>query len=252
MELLTDSFKIDQNLIYYLPFLIDDLHDAEIDKHKPFNERHHFMTIGNFIHEPNYDALKYLKDILWKPIKKALPNAKLHNYGAYASQKVNQLHNEREGFHIKGFTDDVDESMQSYKVLLAPLRFGAGLKGKMFDAMRNGLPFVTTSIGIEGLMDKTTLVNACDDPQDFIQEAIKLYSDVITWESQKSSGYELLRTKFSKYHFEQGFEERLNQLKITYKTERQQNFIGQMLQYHNLQSTKYMSKWIELKNKNRS
>ncbi|WP_321253391.1 glycosyltransferase [Psychroserpens sp.] len=249
MQLLTETFHLVQNLLCYLPFLVDDLSTSDIEKHQPFENRQHFMTIGNFLHEPNYDALMYLKKTLWEPIKKALPHAELHNYGAYASEKVSQLHNEREGFYIKGFTEDVNSVMQTSKVLLAPLRFGAGLKGKLFDAMRNGLPFVSSSIGAEGIFDTSQTGCICDDSQAFIDRAIKLYLDQSVWASQQVMGYEVLASKFSKLEFEHVFEERLSVLKANYLSGRQQNFIGQLLQFHNLQSTKYMSKWIELKNR---
>uniref|UniRef100_UPI0040476372 hypothetical protein n=1 Tax=Mariniflexile sp. TaxID=1979402 RepID=UPI0040476372 len=62
----------------------------------------------------------------------------MHVYGAYANQKVNQLHNQKEGFLIKGFAEDVNEVMQKAKICLATVRFGAGLKGKLADAMQNG------------------------------------------------------------------------------------------------------------------
>lgn len=246
MKLLCDSFKINSDLLFYLPFLYEDVRN--VNDHLQYDDRQHFMTIGNFLHEPNYDALLYLKETLWNPIKKALPNAQLHNYGAYTSDKVKQLHNEDQGFYIKGFAKDVDEVMQASKVLLAPLRFGAGLKGKLFDAMRNGLPFVTTSIGAEGITDHQTMIDVNDEAQCFIQQAIDLYSNQSSWTSQQKLGYQILDNRFSKMKFESLFENRLNKLNIDYKNDRKQNYIGQMLQYHTLRSTKYMSKWIELKN----
>lgn len=248
MHLLTEMFHINPDLLFYLPFLIEDLDENHIEAQLEFEQRSHFMTIGNFLHAPNFDALTYLKESLWEPIKKALPEAQLHNYGAYASEKVNQLHNEAEGFYIKGFANEVKDVMQSSKVLLAPVRFGAGLKGKLFDAMVNGLPFVSTSIGVEGIIDDHGSSFVCDYPKTFIDEAIALYSDKARWKSQQSYGYDILQTKFSKRKFEQLFEERLEELTTNYSIERQQNFIGQIFQYHSLQSTKYMSKWIELKN----
>ena len=252
MRLLTDTFGVNASLLFYLPFLFDDLNDSIISKHQHFDERFHFMTIGNFLHEPNYDALKYLKTSLWPQIKKKLPNAELHNYGAYPSQKVQQLHNENEGFFIKGFVHNVDEVMQSSKVLLAPLRFGAGLKGKLFDAMRNGLPFVSTTVGIEGIIDDSQQNCGCDDPNDFIDEAVTLYTNRSHWQSRQKLGYNILRTKFPKDRYELSFSERLKKLKKDYKAERQQNYIGQLLQFHSFQSTKYMSKWIALKNQQSS
>lgn len=248
MELLTGTFKIDGDLLFYLPFLMDTISEAQKSTLPRFGERRHFMTIGNFLHEPNYDALLYLKETLWKPIKKQLPDVQLHNYGAYASQKVNQLHNENDGFHIKGFAEDVGEVMMQSRVLLAPIRFGAGLKGKLFDAMQHGTPFVSTSIGLEGVFDKSDAIDECDTSEAFIKNAIRLYSDEMLWKTHQSHGFKVLATHFEKHKFQTAFLRRLDEVSTSLKRHRQQNFIGQVFQYHSMQSTKYMSKWIEAKN----
>ncbi|HEX9600102.1 MAG TPA: glycosyltransferase family 4 protein, partial [Mariniflexile sp.] len=151
MDILKKQFKVADDLLMYLPFIQETILEETILKLPQFEERHHFISIGNFLHEPNYNAVLYLKETLWKLIKKQLPNAELHIYGAYASQKVNQLHNEKDHFLIKGFADDVNKMMQNVKVCLAPIRFGAGLKGKLMDAMQNGTPCVTTTVGAEGM-----------------------------------------------------------------------------------------------------
>jgi hypothetical protein len=247
MSLLQDTFKIDSSLLCYLPFLIDSISEAQKKELPEFEDRQHFISIGNFRHEPNYNALLYLKDTIWKGIRAKLPHAQLHNYGSYASQKVNQLHNEKEGFLVKGFAEDVNEVMQQSNVLLAPIRFGAGLKGKLFDAMQNGTPFVSTSIGVEGVV-ANDLDFVCDTPEAFIERSVKLYTDASIWNIQQLHGFQILKNNFSKLEFEATFSDRISQLLEHGKSHREQNFIGQLLQHHTLQSTKYMSKWIEAKN----
>ncbi len=248
MSLLQDTFDIERSLLLYLPFLLEPISEEKKEGFPNFEERAHFISIGNFLHEPNYNALLYLKETIWKGIRTKLPHAELHNYGSYASQKVTQLHNEKDGFLIKGFAEDVNEVMKSAKVLLAPIRFGAGLKGKLFDAMQNGTPYVSTSIGVEGIVDDVNKDFVCDTAQEFINHSIKLYTDVSTWRQQQAYGFEILDQQFSKSHFEDEFSLRLAQLSKTLTEHRQQNFIGQLLQHHTMQSTKYMSKWIEAKN----
>ncbi|MEH6535667.1 MAG: glycosyltransferase family 4 protein [Psychroserpens sp.] len=248
MSLLKNTFQIEDSLLHYLPFLVENISERHIEQFPEFEDRQHFLTIGNFLHEPNYNALLYLKETIWKGIKQQLPEAELHNYGAYASQKVNQLHNAKDGFLIKGFAEDVNDVMQQSKVLLAPIRFGAGLKGKLFDAMQNGTPFVSTSHGVEGIVDKTNQDFICDNADDFINYAVNLYQDESVWNAQKSLGFDILKNQFSKSEFESGFRMRLFALSEDLETHRQQNFIGQLLQHHTMQSTKFMSKWIEAKN----
>ena len=248
MTLLDQTFKIDSSLLLYVPFLLEDISEAQKEAQLVFKDRQHFVSIGNFLHEPNYNALLYLKESLWKGIKRQLPKAELHNYGAYASEKVNQLHNEKDGFLIKGFAQDVNEVMQCARVLLAPVRFGAGLKGKLFDAMQNGTPFITTSIGAEGVVENRNSDFICDSPETFISQAVALYTKQSKWEAQHVLGFDILASQFSKSVFETDFLKRLNDITKDLKRHRQQNFIGGVLQHHTLQSTKFMSKWIEAKN----
>lgn len=248
MSLLQNTFKIDRSLLLYVPFLVEPISEVQKEELPSFKKRQHFISIGNFLHEPNYNALLYLKETIWKGIRAKLPNAELHNYGSYASQKVNQLHNEKEGFLIKGFAEDVNAVMQHSRVLLAPIRFGAGLKGKLFDAMQNGTPFVSTTVGVEGIVDDNSEDFVYDASEEFINHSIKLYTDVSIWKTQHGLGFEILEQQFSKGHFTSVFKMRLSQLSEGIEKHRQQNFIGQLLQHHTLQSTKYMSKWIEAKN----
>ena len=246
MHLLQNRYKIDSSLLCYLPFLINPISEQQKSKLPKFEMRTHFISIGNFRHEPNYNALLYLKETIWKGIRAQLPNAQLHNYGAYASQKINQLHNEKEGFLIPGFAQDVAVVMQQSRVLLAAIRFGAGLKGKLFDAMQNGTPFVSTSIGLEGITDDLEFV--CNTDNDFITRAIELYTDETNWYTQQNIGFDILEQQFSKSRFEEAFKERLLLTIQNLTSHREQNFVGQLLQHHSMQSTKYMSKWIAAKN----
>ncbi len=116
----------------------------------------HACFIGNFKHAPNRDAVHFLRYQLWPHIKEALRgqgnnDSECHIYGAYMDTTMEQLHNPSIGFYMKGRVDDVFSTMAAYGVLLAPLRFGAGVKGKILDAISMELPVVTTPIGNEGL-----------------------------------------------------------------------------------------------------
>src|SRR5699024_1610660 len=126
-------FQVDKNLLHYLPFMLDSV-DENIIQHWPlFEDRNHFVTIGNFRHPPNWDAVLYLKNEIWPNIRRKLPKAELHVYGAYPSEKVNALHQPAEGFKIMGRAQSAEAVVRKAKVSLAPLRFGAGLKGKLVE-----------------------------------------------------------------------------------------------------------------------
>ncbi|WP_445717297.1 glycosyltransferase family 4 protein [Flavobacterium sp.] len=244
MQLATETFKIDASLLYYLPFLSEEI-NTDIPK---FEERKHFVSIGNFLHEPNWQTVLQLKQ-LWKAVKKQLPEAELHVYGAYVSEKAKQLHNEKEGFLVKGRAESVADVYSKAKVLLAPIPYGAGLKGKLFEAMQLGLPSITTKVGAEamnGNLDWNGFIS--ENENDFVEKAIELYTNKSLWETAQKNGYEIIEKRFKKELYETDFMNRIEELQQNLKTNRNQNFLGQILQHQSLQSTKYMSKWIEAKN----
>jgi glycosyltransferase involved in cell wall biosynthesis len=188
---------------------------------------------------------------LWLPIRKFLPHAKLHIYGAYVSQQILEMHDEKTGFIVHGRAEDARTVIGNSRVLLAPLRFGAGLKGKLLDAMESGTPTVTTSIGAEGMVyqDKWNGMVA-DNLEAFIEAAIELYTNQDTWETSQKIGIDTIRNVFSTAVHEEKLIEKINELLDLSNKEihRRKNFMGSMLMHHTAQGTKYMSKWIELKN----
>lgn len=254
MELLQKQFRIPKPLLFYVPFLIetDLLKKLKPENFKSFQERQDFSTIGNFIHKPNYDAVLYLKTQIWPLIKKQIPKANMFVYGAYESPKVSQLHNESQGFYIKGRAADAKEVIENSRVLLAPLRFGAGLKGKLFTAMETGTPFVGTSIATEGIFSavKSNKKNTpCGTPELFAQRAVELFTSEIEWKQQQELGFEILNGKFHIDLFQEDFINRLSEISSNIEQHRIHNFMGQLLQQHDFNSTKYFSQWIEEKNK---
>lgn len=246
MEVLQSIFKIDESLLFYLPLVVEKVDWNPLS----FNQRHHFVFIGNFLHEPNWNAVQYLKETIWPLIRKQLPLAVVAIYGAYPSQKVFQLHNEKEGFLIKGRAESAKVVISNARVVLAPLRFGAGIKGKLLEAMEYGTPSVTSSIGAEsmhGALDWNGSIE--DNPQQFADAAVQLYQDEILWKQSQQNGFEIIQQRYLKELFEDDFEKELSFLEVNLKKHRQNNFLGQLLNHHTMQSTKYMSRWIEEKNK---
>ena len=244
MQLAKDVFKIDSSLLFYLPFLSEKVQKTTIS----FSGRKDFVSIGNFLHEPNWQTVLQLKKH-WKTIKKNLPEAELHVYGAYVSEKAKQLHNEKEGFLIKGRAESVAEVYSKTRVLLAPIPYGAGLKGKLFEAMEMGLPSVTTEMGAEAMNgDFPWNGFITSDDEDFIEKAVGLYSNENVWKTAKENGYTIIENRFKRQLFEKQFMNQIELLLSDLEKHRNQNFLGSILQHQSLQSTKYMSKWIEAKN----
>ena len=250
VELLTTTFKIDKALLYYLPFLLEQITVATFEKLLPFEERKDFVFIGNFLHEPNWNAVLYLKESIWPLIRKQLPQAILNIYGAYPSQKVLQLHQPKEGFLIKGRAPIAQEVVSSARVVLAPLRFGAGVKGKLVEAMQCGTASVTTAIGAESMRgDLPWNGFIADNPQVFADEAVQLYNDKKRWLEVQFNGLAIVNQRYSKALFVEDFKKQIFFLLANLQQHRLNNFMGAILQHHTLSSTKYMSRWIEAKNK---
>jgi hypothetical protein len=245
IELLQNQFKVSKDLLYYLPIFAERLNEIP-----SFTERNDFVFIGNFLHEPNWDCVKYLSETIWPLLHKKLPEAKMLIYGAYPSQKVLELNKPKQNFYIKGRVDDAFEVIKNAKILLAPIRFGAGIKGKLLEAMQCGTPSVTSLIGAEamaGNLDWNGFVR--DNPNEFVEAVVKLYNDEKLWQQCQENGFKILDKRYKKSLFEKDFITEINSLLENLKQHRNNNFFGSILQHHLVSSTKYMSKWIEEKNK---
>ncbi len=247
MEVL-QQFNIDGRIIYYLPFLEEPITSTQ--NWKTFEERKDFLFIGNYLHEPNWQTLQYLKSSIWPLLRNKLPKSSLHIYGAYASEKVTQLHNVKERFLVHGRTENARITVAKHRVLLAPLLFGAGAKGKFIDAMQTGTPIASTKVGAEGMangLDWAGIIS--DDLETFVDEAAELYQNEQKWKQAQQHGIVIINEFYAKGRFEADFLERLASIEENLNAHRQQNFLGEILRHHTLQSTKYMSLWIEEKNR---
>jgi glycosyltransferase involved in cell wall biosynthesis len=250
IDVLRETFHIDPSLLYYLPFLEEKLTAERCLSWKSFEEREGFVFIGNFLHEPNWHTVQVLKTSIWPVLRKKLPGAILHIYGAYASQKVLQLNNVKENFHVHGRAHDAREIIAAHKVLLAPIQFGAGVKGKLIDAMQTGTPSVTTAAGAEGMRARLDWNGAiADQPEEFIDQAISIYNDKNLWLTAQQNGIKMINERYAKSALVPLFLDLLISLSANLQTHRNHNFTGQILLHHTANSTKYMSLWIEEKNK---
>jgi glycosyltransferase involved in cell wall biosynthesis len=249
MELLIQKFKIDPQLLCYLPIGMT-LTPENLTSIKPFDARKDFVFIGNFRHEPNWDAVLHLKKDLWPDLRLALPEANLHIYGAYPSQKVMDLHQPKTGFLVHGRAESATTVIAEARVMLAPLRFGAGIKGKLLEAMAQGTPSITSPIGAEGLsFNKLWNGEVALKPDDFIAASIAAYQQKSLWESYQKHGFDLLKKHFNDQNLAIGFNTRIQDLLQNFEQYRQQNFMGSLLCHHTALSTKYMALWIAAKNK---
>jgi glycosyltransferase involved in cell wall biosynthesis len=261
VTLLTEHFQVPKQQLMYLPFMLTPPPQDDVDSLPSFEEREHFISIGNFRHAPNWDVVLQLKQHIWPLIRKQLPKAQMHIYGAYPPPKATQLHNEKQGFLIKGWADDAKRVIKNARVLLAPIRFGAGIKGKLSDAMECGTPSITTEVGSEGmLLDSTdpklqwngeiiSLEQMLAQPQVYADAAIKAYQDSQEFSQFQQRGFEILAKQYDKATWQDNFIAHLKSQSEKKEVLRKDNFFGLMLRHHSMKSTQYMAQWIEAKNK---
>lgn len=251
-ELLIQRFHIPAAMLFVLPFLEEGISELEQENWLSFDQREGFVFIGNFIHEPNWQAVLRLKRDIWPVLRKRLPQVKLHIYGAYPSAKVLQLHNPSENFWIHGRAEDALAVVGQARVMLAPLTFGAGIKGKFIDGMRVGTPNITTIVGIEAMAKQDEWPGfVADEVLQFVEKSVELYQNESVWLEQQQKGIALLQKNYSKSHYVQVFKSKVLELDADILTHRRSHFLGEVFKHHNAQSTKYMALWIEEKNKNK-
>ncbi len=249
-ELLSSTFKIDPQILAYIPFLLDKIKENALSSYPLFENRSGFMSIGNFRHEPNWNAVLHLKNTIWPEIRKQISDVDLYIYGAYVTDKVKQLHNKKAGFIIKGWEKKAGDIYKKHRVCLAPLQFGAGLKGKLIDAMRYGTPSVTTHIGAEamhGNLDWNGFIT--DNVENFANRSVLLYKNPEVWSKAQQNGVSIINKCFDKKIYGNHLIKKIASLQNNLKNHRLKNFTGSLLLHHTLKSTKYLSKWIEEKNK---
>lgn len=248
MALLQDEYSVPASQLLYVPFLI------EIDETLPrveFASRQHCCFIGNFRHEPNWQAVLQLRRI-WPQIRKQLPEVELHIYGAYPPPKATELHDVKLGFLVKGWADDSRQVLAQSRLCLAPIPFGAGLKGKFIDAMLTGTPSVTTAIGAEAMTEPQTgewCGVVAETDAELIAATVQLYQQAELWHQAQQCGDAILQKRFAKSAWLPMIWQRMEQVRQELQAHRLQNFTGSMLKHHHHRSTKFMAQWIEAKNK---
>lgn len=252
IDLLQHQFNIPMQQIYHLPFMLDleNLTTNSAD----FDSRKNLMMIGNFRHAPNWDSVLQMQT-LWPEIKRKLkdkgyPDVELHIYGSYPPPKATALHNPKTGFHIKGWANNAYDVMSNARLCLAPLRFGAGIKGKLLDAMVCRTPSITTEMGAEGMTaDEHWPGEIAKDNSSFIQATVDHYTDKSLWDRKQRFSSEILNNHYDGNKTGPRLIQHIIQLKQNLPSHRLENFTGAMLNHHSMKSTQYMSQWIEAKNK---
>jgi O-antigen biosynthesis protein len=166
------------------------------DRGKSPAEREGLLFIGHLGHRPNSDAVNYFMREIYPLINQSQPTMTFHIVGSSPSPEIEAYGSA--SVRVLGFVPDINPLLQSARVFVAPLRFGAGINGKIGEALSYGLPVVTTSIGAEGV-GLTSGVNAmiADDPAAFADSVLRVYEDLELWQRLSESGYKHIENHFT-------------------------------------------------------
>ena len=161
-----------------------------------FAARSGIVFVGSYQHAPNVDAVIYFVEKIWPLIRRQLRGAAFRIVGSGMTPEVQALAGE--GIEIVGFVDDLDSVLAQARVAVAPLRYGAGLKGKILSALLAGLPTVSTEIGVEGFgLHPGTEILVAEDPHEFADAVVRLYTDEHAWTLLSRNGLEFAQKNFS-------------------------------------------------------
>jgi GT2 family glycosyltransferase/glycosyltransferase involved in cell wall biosynthesis len=163
---------------------------------KPFGERKDIMFIGGYQHTPNVDAVEWFVEAIFPLVEKQLPELKFHIIGSKAPKHIRQMARDNIIFH--GFVEDIEPFMDEIRIAVAPLRYGAGVKGKVNMSMSYGQPVVGTKCAVEGMYAQEGVdVLMAQTPEEFASQIIRLYQDEPLWNTISEGGLANVQRYFS-------------------------------------------------------
>ena len=162
----------------------------------PFEERHGLLFVGGFEHPPNADGVRWFVETVLPMVREELPDVSLRIVGSKPTPEMDALAGR--GVDVAGWVPDLEALLRESRVSIAPLRFGAGVKGKVCESLAHGLPTVGTSIACEGMaLTHRTDICIADTAHDFAREVVRLHQDRALWTQLASAGQEVIRNRFS-------------------------------------------------------
>lgn len=187
-----------------------------------YGQRKDIVFIGNYMHNPNVDAVKYFIQEIWPLIAEKLPEATFKFYGTELPQELLSLQSER--VICAGYVEDLADMFEQARISVAPLRYGAGTKGKVVTSLSYGVPVVATGIAAEGILGENgQQILVADSPVDFANEVIKAYQDEDVWQGLSDYGIAMMRHVYSESHGLKHLQDMFENLRLVKEKPAQRN-----------------------------
>ena len=172
------------------------IRDYDFSSRNPFYDRRGIAFIGGFDHKPNIDAVHYFLDEIWPRVSSAREDIRFFVVGSNMPDEIMERASSQ--VDMIGYVEDLSDWLATIRLTVAPLRIGAGAKGKVITSLSNGVPCIASSIAAEGmgLRDGADIAVA-DDPPGFARTIIELYDDEERWNALSRAGIEKMRTQHS-------------------------------------------------------
>lgn len=172
------------------------LYAPVVDDPRGFQARRHVFFLGGFAHTPNVDAVRWFATEIWPHVHGAMPDVEFHIVGAEAPPSVVEL-GQLPGVKVVGFVPDLTPVLETYRVGVAPLLFGAGIKGKVATTMGAGIPCVCTPIAAEGMGLEPGVHSLIEvEPRRFAEAVVTLYKEEALWSRLSTRGRALIADRF--------------------------------------------------------
>jgi len=166
-----------------------------------FENRKDLLFIGGFDHKPNVDAVNYLAEEIMPLLWKSNPGISISIIGSNPPETIEKLNSEK--FRVIGYAEDVAPYFYNSRIFVAPLRYGAGIKGKIGQSLEFGLPLVTTNIGAEGFdFQENRTITVGNTSQEIVDNILSLYQNKEVWQKISSDSKKVIEP-FSNYTIEQ-------------------------------------------------
>ncbi len=241
-NLLIEKYQVPHQIISHIPFAPE----KRPEQIPSFSMRKNIAFIGNYRHEPNRDGILWFVKKIWPKVRKCKPKLELHLFGAYVPREISNLENCEMGVQVLGWCEDVSVVLSRYLATVAPLRFGAGIKGKVLESWNVGTPVIGTDVAFEGMgtLDHLDELKIEEDA-DWEILLSDIVSDPIFWEKMSLLSQGIIEKRFSFGRISKVIQAGV---KKRNQESREKNWFREVLMMESFERSKYFSKWIELKN----